>query len=435
MKRRTINLLSAAPGRRVISTDTTPPIQQPVPSSSTSSVKKIKPRLRDRAGLPAFEGYTKSHEMEASGDSSLSSQGSFKPMTPWNMRTRNQLDRTHMSHRESAIALEILQDLAIPLEELTTTTTSQDQSPSEIRDLLLHHPEFHSILSQKSSLTSTQSLSRQRPNQLSAEDVRVEDILKELTDSLLLKIDSFQSDFELLRWIDQQVFAQTRPPSASQPSSPPDQNINPTHQLGQVFEAMEPLAHEYELEIDFEQDPEKILQQPLCFTPLFTPILLHLIKTFSARFKNPQLALYLFDWARSHPDPLVKYFGLTRDVYLVALDIKWDVFHDFRGIHKDLAEMKALGLELDDRFKRLIQLITQVVLEDEVQAERYLLNSTDIPLERRSCPEEHLDQLRKVSPAERYHVSQIESLLNEFIESQNDALALKFRSPPPHHRS
>ncbi|KNZ57266.1 uncharacterized protein VP01_2199g2 [Puccinia sorghi] len=280
------------------------------------------------------------------------------------------------------------------------------------------------------------TLQHQQPNKLSSEDVRVQDIQKEIIDLILHRIDSFNSDCDLLSWLDQQVLSQTRPshPHHKSKSSPLSDNNtnNPRNQLGESF--LHPLASQLELDMDFEQDPEKMLEQPLCFTPLFSPILLHVMEAFSDGYKNPHLALYLFDWVRSHSDPLVKYFGLTRDVYLLVLRIKWEAFQDFGGIHKHLLEMKALGLELDERFKRLIHHITRLVLQDEIQAERRL--ALRQPLPPHQSPENILDTLRKITPLERYHISQIESLLNQFIQNQDDLLATKLRSPPPappHH--
>ncbi|OAV91448.1 hypothetical protein PTTG_05108 [Puccinia triticina 1-1 BBBD Race 1] len=458
--RGTLHLTTCSPAStRWISTDTEPSsnsAQRPFPSSSkpspsSSSAKKKGSRLRDRAGLPVFKSSNRRQDDDdiqgrlAEGSADNPGPQSFTPMKPWSMRTRNQLERSQMSHRESLIALELLEDLAIPLEELSMTTKSDPEQEngagSGIRDLL-HRPEFQSILSKHSS--SNKSLSRHRPDQLSSEDLRIEDILKELSDSLIQKIDSMETDFELLGWLDQHVFSQSRSPSPSEslveessPSSsptttPPDQD--PTPKLGQVFENLDahpPIPTEFELDMNFDQDPETMLSsQPVCFTPLFSPILLHLLKTFSSRFKNPHLALYLFDWARSHSDPFVKYFGLTRDVYFESLQIKWKVFRDFRGIQNDMLEMKALGLEFDDRFKRLVQLITQVVLDDEIQAESRLLESTTSPPDP-SKPHQNLDRLRRISAVERHYVSQIESLLNEFIESQNQAFTHKFRVPSP----
>ncbi|KAA1107185.1 hypothetical protein PGT21_005308 [Puccinia graminis f. sp. tritici] len=462
--RTTTNQLKTFPNTRRISTNTEPSSQPPFPSSSSSTIKKKGSRLRDRAGLPAFEGTSKHvgvedhYEKEGSGDSQPADQNqnhqTFTPMKPWNMRTRNQLERTQMNHRESQIALELLEDLAIPLDELLLNTTTQNdpkdhQDTSEsgkIKDLL-HRPEFQSILSQHSSSSSHKNLERHRPTQLSAEDLRIEDILKELSDSLLRKIDSFQNDFELLTWLDHQVFSQSRIPSSSSSSSRTttadncsSTDSNDTHnKLGQVFESLDShpsilSTEEYELDLNFQDDPERILRnRPICYSPLFSSILVHLLQTFSSRFQNAHLSLYLFDWVRSHPDPLVKYFGLTRDVYFEVVTIKWEIFQDFRGIQNEMVEMKALGLDLDDRFKRLIQSITQLVLDDEIQAEQRLaLQSSTAPLNP-SDRDKYLDRFRRISPTERLYVSQIESLLNQFIDSQNQAFTHKFRAPPPSH--
>ncbi|KNF04691.1 hypothetical protein PSTG_02176 [Puccinia striiformis f. sp. tritici PST-78] len=455
--RTTTNLLKQLSTSRSISTETRTASQQPIPSTSSASpsssapVKKKGTRLRDRAGLPAFEGSSKrtGDHHDNQGEDGTGHQ-TFTPMKPWNMRTRNQLERTQMSHRESAIALELLEDLAIPLEEISTTDSNHhhdqevEQGSGTIKDLL-NRPEFQSILSQKSS--SNKSLSRHRPNQLSSEDLRVEDIFKEMTDSLLRQIDSFQTDFELLNWLDQQVFSHSKPtlttPSDQASSSSSSSSINqpqntPSNKLGDCFVGHS-IPKEFELDINFDQDPETILQQPICFTPLFSTILPHLIETFHQKFKNPHLSLYLFDWVRSHPDPFVKYFGLTRDVYFIILSIKCDVFRDFKGIQEGLIGMKSSGLELDDRFKRLINSITELILEDEIQAEQNLLLHLDSPDTNNTSQdfgiENNLDTFRKISNVDRIYVSQIEAILNEFIESQNIAFTHKFRSPPSSHKS
>ncbi|POW21758.1 hypothetical protein PSHT_02013, partial [Puccinia striiformis] len=411
-----------------------------IPSSS-APVKKKGTRLRDRAGLPAFEGSSKrtGDHHDNQGEDGTGHQ-TFTPMKPWNMRTRNQLERTQMSHRESAIALELLEDLAIPLEELSTTDSNHhhdqeaEQGSGTIKDLL-DRPEFQSILSQKSS--SNKSLSRHRPNQLSSEDLRVEDIFKEMTDSLLRQIDSFRPISNYSIGLINKSFLIQNPPSLLRLIKP-HHHQHPSNKLGDCFVGHS-IPKEFELDINFDQDPETILQQPICFTPLFSTILPHLIETFHQKFKNPHLSLYLFDWVRSHPDPFVKYFGLTRDVYFIILSIKCDVFRDFKGIQEGLIGMKSSGLELDDRFKRLINSITELILEDEIQAEQNLLLHLDSPDTNNTSQdfgiENNLGTFRKISNVDRIYVSQIEAILNEFIESQNIAFTHKFRSPPSSHKS
>lgn len=359
-------------------------------------------------------------------------------MKPWSMRARTQRERTQMNHRERLIALELLEDLAIPLEELQnysflSSSTDRDPGPktsdSSINDLLIR-PEFQSILSSNHPKT----LTRHRPNRLSPEDIRLKDILKELTDSLIRQIDRLGNDVELLNWIDRRVFSQPSPSTLESSTEPtPSSNDILRDELGQAFKILDSDQALAALESKLNHkpcDPRTILDQPLCFTPLFSPILAHLLQIIPNRYMNPHLALYLFDWVRSHQHPLVKYFGLTRDVYLENLRIKWYAFRDVRGIKLDLLEMKSIGLGFDERFGKLIQAVTHAVLEDEVKAENRHSQWTKSDRHRsESLVDDDLDRFRKISTLERFHVSQIESILQDHIDSQNQAFSRRLRVP------
>ncbi|MBW0525224.1 hypothetical protein O181_064939 [Austropuccinia psidii MF-1] len=374
-------------------------VVQPQPSLSHLTLSPERSsRLRDRAGVPSFDPIDQKLKFPTHHHQSGNLENDFKPMKPWTPQGRTQVERSHMTYGETSIISELLQDLSIPLDELSDGI---EKHKSDI----LFDPQVQSILSQNSK---RKSLSRHRPIELSIQDMQTEDILKELVDQKIKIIDGFDNHHDLIKWADSHVFAS----QSKQPMSKTDFNFVGSFQLID------------QPDFDLTITPEYLSQtqnSSLSCTPLLSPILLHLMNAFSTRFHNPNLSLYLFEFVRSHSDPLIKYFGLTKDVYLEMMKIRWNEWKDFEGIKDDLVEMKSLGIEIDERIKKLVQSITAAVLKDEISAEQRVNDHSF---------DSNINLYRQISPSERRAVAIMESVVNEFIDAENRLFARRFRINP-----
>lgn len=425
-----------------------PPTSQPVKASS---------RLRDRAGIPAYlekwgpclpsnsrrPGSDQLEDRSTEFDDNLleTSGPSISPLQPWTPRSRTQAERARMSFQERTIALEMLQDLAIPPSEW-----DQASSTDGVRSNDPHHADpfdffkganLHSVLEH-----SKKALNRRKPSARSIEDVRIEDMIKELTDQRMGMIDTMETDHQLLEWVDNWIFNHPNP-SLSHQSQDPSMTSS-SSRLGKAFEN-ETLAINVDgfIEITADMDPSVLTSQPLCMTPLCSPLLLHLMRTFCRKFRNPHLALYLFELVRSHPKPLVRYLGLTKEVYLEAMSIRWTVLRDLQGIWRDLVEMHNLGIEIDHEIRTLISGITQVVVMDEMQAESLaqadaekvhggggnddVATINEGPI-RATVTEAMIRQRSRFSNSDRRAVSMMDSVLAEFIDDDQKPLGRRSRN-------
>ncbi|KAG0143815.1 hypothetical protein CROQUDRAFT_660796 [Cronartium quercuum f. sp. fusiforme G11] len=401
------------------------PSLTPTASSSLlppESQSKACSRLRDRAGIPSYLDDWRHSTLPSSDDLEGEQRSSLehtfpKPLKPWTPRSRTQAERAHMSHRERTIALDLLQDLPIPASEWMQATGEKEG---------LDEREFQSILSKK-------DLIRKRPTTRSEEEVRVEDLIKELTDEKIRTIDCIETDHALLDWVESYMF--NSPTSTADPSLDEKSLANDrSPRLGSMFEnhGITMMVDAY-VEFSPDMDPEILLTQPLCLTPLSSALLLHLLRSFSQVFHNPHLALELFERIRRHPRPLVRYLGLTKGVFLEVMRIRWMYLQDLQGVQDHLVDMKVLGIELDNEIRALISQITEVVVMDEMNTGGMVgLNTSRGDGVSLSGQVSHLTTpgRRRFFDAERRAVSTMEAVVAQSIEDQRRMSGNRFRNAP-----
>ena len=102
---------------------------------------------------------------------------------------------------------------------------------------------------------------------------------------------------------------------------------------------------------------------------IYPHIIAVLMRTFRDKFHDPHLALAIFDHAKNLSIPSYV-FGCTAPVYNELIETRWFCFHDLKGILDALEEMKANGVEVDNRTRKIAETVrrdapTMRLLEEE----------------------------------------------------------------------
>ncbi|CAH7672830.1 hypothetical protein BY996DRAFT_8116307 [Phakopsora pachyrhizi] len=414
-----IQLDDLSPSSSSKSSETIPKCLNLNTSSSTNRIS-----LRERAGLQVFQDNVKSKKLlnhqKISSEQSLKDyceedgNSVYSGVCPTaggpllRSLTRNQAQRIKMNYNERAVAIDLLEDLNIPIEDLLKEGVQDDLTNQEGKVQDQNRPlddnalcdqtpkvdttNFYSFLKQQKD--SVKSLSRIKPQRVSERDLWKEDVLKEIVDDQIKAIDSFDNELELMEWIDDNLidhhqkldqmkesFLLSSSDEINKSSSPTKQKLNRrgfSNGLGRVFEEsneLNQLKHEdlcNQLMIKDDEDLKKsLLQKKFCSGPLLGPLLLHLSKVLSYRFENPNLSIYLYELIKFNRDPSIRYFGINNNQQLFStiIEIRWKFFRDLDGIRDELIEMRGIGVELDESLRRLVRSIVESVVRDEIEAE------------------------------------------------------------------
>ncbi|KAI0321216.1 hypothetical protein OF83DRAFT_1081100 [Amylostereum chailletii] len=146
-------------------------------------------------------------------------------------------------------------------------------------------------------------------------------------DSKAEQIELCVSDFDLLEWAQREVFAQSL--------------------------AYEAAAREA-IEERKKAGPGKRAPMPPLQPLPYPHILALLMRTFRDKYKDPHLALAMFDHAR-HLSISSYVFGCTTPAYNQLIETRWTCFRDLRGVLEALEEMKVNGIPPDARTRVLTE--------------------------------------------------------------------------------
>lgn len=93
-------------------------------------------------------------------------------------------------------------------------------------------------------------------------------------------------------------------------------------------------------------------------SPAYPQLLGLLMRTFRDRYKDPHLALAMFDHARNLS--IVSYvFGCTTFAYNELIRTRWYCMRDLKGVHDALQEMVVNGVTIDKHCRRIVDKIAQ----------------------------------------------------------------------------
>ncbi|PIL33829.1 hypothetical protein GSI_03535 [Ganoderma sinense ZZ0214-1] len=106
-------------------------------------------------------------------------------------------------------------------------------------------------------------------------------------------------------------------------------------------------------------------------------LLAALMRTFRDKYRDPHLALAMFDHARNLS--IASYvFGCTTPAYNELLETRWWCFRDLRGVVDALEEMRVNGIALDGRTRMLTETVRREVGERTLWQEESSLGSGEV---------------------------------------------------------
>lgn len=102
-----------------------------------------------------------------------------------------------------------------------------------------------------------------------------------------------------------------------------------------------------------------------------------LIRQFRDKYRDPHLALSMFDHAR-HLSVASYVFGCTTPAYNELIETRWRCFRDLKGVHDALEEMTVNGVDPDNRTGLLIEEVRREVGERNKWEEESKLGSGEV---------------------------------------------------------
>lgn len=114
------------------------------------------------------------------------------------------------------------------------------------------------------------------------------------------------------------------------------------------------------------------------FQPMWYPHLLsQLIRTFRDKYRDPHLALSIFDHARHLSIPSYV-FGCTTPTYNELIETRWRCFRDLRGVCDALEEMSVNAVVPDQKTRALVETMRKEIGEKNVWEEESALGSGQV---------------------------------------------------------
>jgi hypothetical protein len=111
--------------------------------------------------------------------------------------------------------------------------------------------------------------------------------------------------------------------------------------------------------------------------PTYPYLVAHLMRSFRDKYRDPHLALSIFDYTRHLSIPSYV-FGCTTPAYNELIETRWSCFRDLRGVHDALEEMHVNGVEPDGRTKKLIEKLRREVGARTVWEEESAFGSGEV---------------------------------------------------------
>lgn len=111
--------------------------------------------------------------------------------------------------------------------------------------------------------------------------------------------------------------------------------------------------------------------------PSYPQLIAVLMSTFRDQYADPHLALSIFDHAR-HLSVASFVFGCTTPAYNELIETRWRCFRDIRGVCDALEEMRANGVEIDNRTRSLVEKVRREMGERNLWEEESSLGSGEV---------------------------------------------------------
>lgn len=125
------------------------------------------------------------------------------------------------------------------------------------------------------------------------------------------------------------------------------------------------------------QPPQLASMHPELQHPTYPYLVAHLMRSFRDKYRDPHLALSIFDYTQHLSIPSYV-FGCTTPAYNELIETRWTCFRDLRGVHDALEEMHVNGVEPDGRTKQLVEKLRREVGARTVWEEESTVGSGEV---------------------------------------------------------
>ncbi|KIK39189.1 hypothetical protein CY34DRAFT_89702 [Suillus luteus UH-Slu-Lm8-n1] len=125
------------------------------------------------------------------------------------------------------------------------------------------------------------------------------------------------------------------------------------------------------------QPPQLASMHPELQHPTYPYLVAHLMRSFRDKYRDPHLALSIFDYTQHLSIPSYV-FGCTTPAYNELIETRWTCFRDLRGVHDALEEMHVNGVEPDGRTKQLVEKLRREVGARTVWEEESTFGSGEV---------------------------------------------------------
>jgi hypothetical protein len=110
---------------------------------------------------------------------------------------------------------------------------------------------------------------------------------------------------------------------------------------------------------------------------IYPHLVAQLIRAFRDKYRDPHLAMSMFDHARHLSIPSYV-FGCTTPAYNELIQTRWRCFRDLKGVHDALEEMTVNGVDPDNRTRILVEEVRRQVSERNKWEEESELGSGEV---------------------------------------------------------
>ncbi|KAI0744880.1 hypothetical protein C8Q76DRAFT_606631 [Earliella scabrosa] len=172
-----------------------------------------------------------------------------------------------------------------------------------------------------------------------------------------------ETDIQLLEWAMREVFGESeRYEHEARLAATPEESSTSTPTTSTSPSSPAPPRHAGALQL-----------QPASYPFLLAA----LMRSFRDKYKDPHLALAMFDHARNLSVASFV-FGCTTPAYNELIETRWRCFRDLRGVCDAMEEMRVNGIALDNRTRLLSETIRREVGERTLWQEESSLGSGEV---------------------------------------------------------
>ena len=131
----------------------------------------------------------------------------------------------------------------------------------------------------------------------------------------------------------------------------------------EVFDESKRYTEEAQRAIEAASESNSKKALPTLQSPIYPYMIAHLMQTFRDQYRDPNLALFIFEHARNLS--VASYvFGCSTDAYNELIETQWKSFKDLPGVLKSIDEMVLNGVPVNAKTRRLVDIIRRDLSEN-----------------------------------------------------------------------